>query len=89
MVHYLFNAGDASKPNDIIEAVVSKISPEQGEIAMTFASRLEKRGELRKQEDIAFKLFAKGMTLDFIAEVTELPTERLLQLQNSEHPQAG
>ncbi|MCP4408402.1 MAG: hypothetical protein GY807_11690 [Gammaproteobacteria bacterium] len=39
------------------------------------------KGKTEATETMALNLFGEGMSLDFVARVTALPTERLSQLQ--------
>ena len=60
-----------------------------GDKAMTIAEMLEKRGfnkgkaegEKQAAEDFSYNLFREGMSLDFIARVSELPLERLREIE--------
>jgi len=91
---YLFQAARVENINEVIEVAVKSLNKKTEEAVMTIAEQLRaegknegrQEGKQEAQTKVAMRLIGKGMALDFVAEVTELPIAELRKLKNPNEP---
>ena len=76
VIRYLYQGSDEKLQNTMVKSIKA-ISEKGGDIVMTIAKSLEKKGEKNGKYHTARKMAQKGMDIELISELTELSIEEL------------
>ena len=81
IILYIF--GNTEIKFDTINKAITKISTKGGQIAMTIAMKLEKKGKIENSYEIAKRLIKRKMPVKDISAITELPEKDVEKLMQS------
>jgi hypothetical protein len=81
VIEYVLYTKKVDSRDKFIHELTTRLSPTVGEEIMTIAEQLKQEGGMETAERIAAALLCKHQSVDEIAEVTQLPKEKIETLK--------
>ncbi len=80
LMHWIMQNSDSAQPKMFLQTLARQL-PQHREVFMTIAERLKEEGRAEAQREIAQALLRKGMSPEFVMEITGLTKPELKKLR--------